>query len=331
MFLAAEQFKQALEIGFEQMQGALLMRLKIMAVHLMNSSLEQLIGGVNGSGLLYISDWRQHLIAMPEEANKIFVEDYLSQTTRGKCSSINFEVLDPSNVFDSKNGGYAKRSPSNPNYQTLLCSAARRQITGKRPVVNIDQYSANPAHSLREGDWRVLNALYLNPANNPIGYAMLVEAARAQDLAERKRVAEAEAIANQGYNAVKVGGVTVTPGRTVGDIVENIKTLPNNIWALSNKPGEILGGLVVSVANRAMNQMLQRGFDVARTKIQREITKVNTQIYKTSREINKKLGPASLYLEGVNQQLGNINNARIPVKTGGGPPDCSNAGPNGAC
>lgn len=308
--LASQFVKQVLEGIARNLEGVIMVGLKTQAINLINSQIEQLIGGVNGSGLLFISDWQQYLFEVPREQNALFVQDFLSQSTRGKCSSLNFQSVET--------------GPLKASYLTQLCKIGGGAAIPRAPVVTIDQYCPNPARSMREGDWRCFNAVLSNPANNPIGYSLIVAQAQARDLARRQAEANAKAIANQGYKGVEVAGVTVTPGRTVAALTENVKSLGNQIITAAQNPAELLAGVVTSIANRAINQMLQKGFDKARTAIERETGKLNQQIYKTSREVNETLGPASRYLQTVNQQLGNVNNTQI--RTGGAPPKCVAAG-----
>ncbi|MEP7162912.1 MAG: hypothetical protein ABI747_04080 [Candidatus Moraniibacteriota bacterium] len=300
-----EAYKQKLEIYYDIIQGVILNQLKMQAVKLLDSSVEQLIGGVNGSGLLFISDWRQYLVDVPIQQNALYMNDFLSQTTRGKCSSLNFQSV-ASNKLNS-------------NYFTYLCNQAQMTLYPGAPVVNIDEYSADPLRSLREGNWRIFNATMANPMNNPFGYALMAQQVQQQDLEARQRAAMAEGIAGQGYKGVKVGGITVTPGRTVADVVANVKTLGNNLLVNAQNPAEFISGLVTSVANRAVNQLLQRGFDQARAVIERETSRINQQVLKTSSQVNQVLGPASQYLNAVNQQVGNVNSIRTTSPGGGAP------------
>lgn len=301
--MLAAIWKQTAEKLYDNIQGVILGNLKLMAVQLLNEQIEQLIGGINGSGLLYISDWRQYLFDVPAQQNQLYVNDFLSQTTRGKCSSLNFKSISAGRL--------------NASYFTSLCNQAQASVQYRTPVSNIDEFSTDPARSLAEGNWRVMNAMFANPANNPLGLALMTQQAQQADLTQRTEARKAEGVANQGFNSVKVGGVTVTPGRTVADMISNVKTLGNNILMAAENPAEFLSGLIVTVANRAINQLMQRGFEKAREVIQKEMAKVNQQIYRATSQINKVIGPAGQYLTGVNQQLGGANSTLQSIQATG--------------
>lgn len=279
-----------------QMQAVILTNVKMLVINAINRQIEGLVGGVNGSGALFITNWEQYLIKVPEEENRLYMNDLLSQSTRGKCSGLNYESI-AKGKFDM-------------NYISTLCQSANfASNTGSNALmqVTIDQYSAAPLKDIQEGNWRTLNAMFSNPANNPFGFSLMAWEAKQRDLIQRQERAKTEAIAGQGFLGVKKDGITVTPGRTVADLVQNIKTLGNNVLANAKDPGEFIGGVISAVANQVITQMLQKGFDQVNTAIAREQNKFNKQIKDAAQDINKQLGPASQYIKGVNQLTGSAN------------------------
>lgn len=278
-----------------QMQAVILTNVKMLVINAINRQVEGLVGGVNGSGALFITNWEQYLIKVPEEENKLYMNDLLSQSTRGKCSGLNYESI-AKGKFDM-------------NYISTLCQSANFSSRGSDALlqVTIDQYSSAPLKDIQEGNWRTLNAMFNNPANNPFGFSMMAWEAQQKDLARRQEQAKTKAIAGQGFTGVEVNGVTVTPGRTVADLIQNVKTLGNNVLANAKDPGEFIGGVIGAVANQVITQMLQKGFDQVNTAIAREQNKFNKQIKDAAQDINKQLGPASQYIKGVNQLTGTAN------------------------
>jgi len=293
--MAASIWKQISENIWTQIQGVILTNLKMVAVRAINRQIEGLVAGVNGSGALFITNWQQYLIQIPREENQLYMNDLLSQSTRGKCSGLNYESIAKGN-FDM-------------NYISSLCQSARYGGSGANALfqVTIDQYSSAPLRDIQEGNFRTLNAMLPNPANNPFGFSMLAWEAQQRDLAQRQERAKTEAVAGQGYLGVKKNGITVTPGRTVADLIENVKTLGNNIMAGASNPAEFIGGVIAQVANAAINQMLQKGFEQVDAAIAREQNKVNARILEAAKDVNKSLGPASQYIKGVNQLTGTAN------------------------
>lgn len=289
-------WETAVDKIWAQMQAVILTNVKMLVIQAINRQIEGLVGGVNGSGALFITNWEQYLIKVPQEENKLFMNDLLSQSTRGKCSGLNYESI-AKGKFDA-------------NYITTLCRSANFSSgSGSDALfqVTIDQYSSAPLKDIQEGNWRTLNAMFNNPANNPFGFSMLAWEAQQRDLAQRQEQAKTKAIAGQGFIGVEKNGVTITPGRTVADLIQNVKTLGNNVLANAKDPGEFIGGVIGAVANQVITQMLQKGFDQVNTAIAREQNKFNNQIKNAAQDINKQLGPASQYIKGVNQLTGSAN------------------------
>lgn len=274
-----------------QIEGALLGTLKMAAIQMLNSKVGQLVGGGTGSRPLYITNFNEFLYQTPRQNANLYMNDFFSMTTRGKGSSANYVSTGSSNGLGN-------------NYVSYLTSAAKSATTENSgaAVYDLEEYTPSPDQMFATGDFRGLNAFFSNPANNTFGYTLQAERAYQNQLETEQQLATTKALSS-GFIPEEENGVVVAPAATIQAAVTNVQDLGNKMIAGASNPGELMSGVVSAMANKLVNNLIQKGVGEVQSKINREIRNVDNQV---SGEMNtqiRSLGPAVQYMGNVNQNL----------------------------
>lgn len=284
--ISASFLKQMLEKVMRQIEGAMLVALKSTAVNLINSQVGQLVGGGSTGSSLVINDWKQYLYDEPEQNVQVYMEDWFAQATKGRASSASY-----SNPYSLASG-----NPTLGSYSTRLVEGAKRSIGSSYQPMDILEISPDPETALAEGDLRTLNALFSNPMNNPFGFTLAAQryenAVREQE--QQEKIVQA---ISHGYRSSP--GL---PGATVGQMVANAQDVGNKIIAAASNPGELVGGVITSLVNKTITNMIQKGIGNVQANMQREIGNVSRQISDQTRSLDSTLGPGAGFINEVRQQ-----------------------------
>lgn len=285
-------------------EGALLSSLKIAAVEMLNSQVGRLVTGQSVGSALFITNYNDFLYRNPAQRTNLYMNDFFTMTTRGKSSFANYVGV-----------GYGNNIGS--NYAAYLISVGRQSIMeGVANTVNLEEYTPSPELMFATGDWRAFNAFFANPANNPYGYALQAQQAYQQKLAMEQEQARIKAMSGGGYLPVERNGNVITPARTIGDVVEHVTTLGNNIIAAAQNPTELAGGVILAVANRMINNLIQRGLGDMQAKLHRELGNVDNSIYNYNNKQIQQFGAGVMFMDETAQRA----NIMIKSKTPPPPP-----------
>ncbi len=277
--------KDMLEKIARQIEGALLGAVKASAISMINSQVGKLVGGSSAGTSLVINDWKQFLYDEPEKKVQMQMEGFFASATKGRGASANY----------SASGGI------NGNYSAQLIKTAKSSLSSSssRPADILD-VSSDPEASLAEGDLRTLNALFSNPMNNPFGFALAAQGYE-QSIREQAQQEQVVQAISHGYRSAP--GL---PGATVGQLVANAQDVGNKIIAAASNPQELASGIVMSLVNKTITNVVQKGIGEVQTNIQREIGTVNTQVTGQLETLDAQLGPGAGFVNEVRQQS-NVN------------------------
>lgn len=286
-------------------EGAMLAALKIAAVETLNSQVGQMItGGGNGGRPLVITNYNDFLYRAPSQRAGLYMNDFFTLTTRGKSYGSNYIP-------------YGGHSNFRGNYNAFLIASAQQTIWGSgATIVNLEEYTPSPEQMFATGDWRAFNAFFSNPANNPFGYALQAEQAYQQKLAMEQEQARIKAMSGGGFLPVERNGNVITPARTIGDVVEHVTTLGNTIVAAAQNPAELAGGVILAVANKMINNLIQRGLGEMQTKLHREMGNIDKAIFNYNNSEFEKWGAGVMFFDEQVQRTNASVKANTPPPPG---------------
>lgn len=287
--------------------GTLLQTYKIAAVEVLNSRVGQMVsGGGYGGRPLVITNYNDFLYRAPAQRTGLYMNDFFTLTTRGKSYSSNYI---PAGYSGNNFGG---------NYSAYLISMGKASILENAGFnqVNLEEYVPSPELMFANGDWRAFNAFFANPANNPYGYALQAERAYQQKLAMEQEQARIKAMSGGGFLPVERNGMVITPARTIGDVVEHVTTLGNTIIAAAQNPYELAGGVVVAVANRMINNLIQRGLGEMQTKLHREMGNIDNAMFNYNNQEFEKWGAGVMFFDEQVQRTNATVKANTPPPPG---------------
>lgn len=289
---AAQIFKQSLEQIYVQIQAVLLGIAKRVAIGLARDAANRLTAGGSSKKAAFITDYKQYIFGVALDEGMIYMNDLLTSATGGKSSALNYVVA----------GGSLKSLGM--NYMNYLNAEVNAAFQKDRCRYNLDQYTANVAVSLGEGDWRVLNAVVAYDCNNPLGMSLSIKDETQRKISAQQEIAKTKAIAGQGFTGVEVNGKTVSPGSIIADVTGATQKLALDMLPNAGNWGELLAAAAGAFANQALNNLYQRGFELVSQNISRELGKVDSKIRGARQDLQQQLGPGSQFLRNSNQQLG---------------------------
>ena len=286
--------KSMLEKIQRQIEGAMLASLKGAAIQMLDNQVNQLLGGGAGGAPVFITDYRDYIQGVAMDNTQSVMNDFFTNSTRGKYALANYvEVGGISGVsLDLNIPGIIRNQMS---------SVTRNGMGGSYPQYDFDQRSSNP--SLRGGlrSFRDLNLMVSNPMNNPIGASMVAEEVRNRTLSENVEIQKVKALSS-GFIPKEVNGQVITPAGTFEAMVASTKTLPNLVLASAENPGELVGGLVSSFANRAISNLVQVGIGKAQSKILGNFGGVGNQVARTLGSQLTSNGPGGQFTRSITQE-----------------------------
>lgn len=286
--IMAEFMGKAWDQIMKQLEGAILASLKTAAVEMVNSKVGQMIGGSSLGDALFISDWNQFLYEKPASQVQVYMNDFFAVTLRGKSGSANY--LGSGDVAGNVSGNYAAYLEG----QARSSLAMNEEDLGVSLEYTLDSYCNNPNQLFYEGDYRCLNALFSNPANNPFGYTFATTAFYAKQMTKEIERVKTEA-QSSGFIGKKQNGQTVAPAATIENMLSDAQNIGNNIMAAAQNPGQLVGSIIGNVLSKYITNMIQKGVGKVQANIQREVRRVDNQVVGALDKANKKLGPAAQF------------------------------------
>ncbi|NTW29998.1 MAG: hypothetical protein HGA33_01835 [Candidatus Moranbacteria bacterium] len=297
--------KQSLEKIQRQIEGVLLGTLKSTAITLLNSRVANLVGGVSSETSLIITDWREYLYQEPGEKVDSAMDNFYAKTLRGRYSNYSSATT---NNFES----YLKKYSENNLKESDLSSSTSSIMS---------ELSSNPSADIDAGDIALFGKMIASESD-PYAYALRAEKYKNKMTEQYEKEAEIKATAS-GYKGVQDKyGNTILPGSTIGQMVADVQDIGNKVIAAAQNPGELVSGVVTSLVNRTITNLIQNGLGQVQSSIQREIANVDSQIMSQVDVVNRTLGQGAAYTSEVRQRV-NVNleatgsGAATPISTSG--------------
>lgn len=300
-------YQRVIDTVYEQLQGVIMSALKQAAAKMINQQVNKLVGGSASSGTMFITNWEDFLVNEPKKQADKYINDYLSQLTKGRGSASSYISSSGSSVlgaYDSKSsegffGGKVLGSDdetttttaSSGNYYEELLDTAKKATTEKtEPEVT---YEGNPSDMLSGKNFSKFN-LYLSPTAINSKFAMgLVWAPYKQQqyLQNQEKIAAAQSVAYKGFKGATKDGIVITPGSTVEQAVANAQDIGNKILASSEKPAEMIS----SIVSQIVTQALQQGIGEVSSMVDQQVNQVTDKVVNARDQALSKYGPSSLY------------------------------------
>ena len=280
----------------QQIQGALLGTLKVAAIQLLNNQVLQSIDGSTGGQSSIITNFDQFLNTVPEEeAKNVIINDFLSQSLRGKESIANY-------ISANQSSGIANNYNAELKQAVLDATVNRKEIP--RNTLSECSSGGDPRLSIAEGNFKDLNCLFASPANNPIGIALSAQGVYTKTLEEKKKEQEVVAQSSGVKPILDANGNIIIPAGSVENLINDVTTLGSKIITGAQNPAEFLSGVVVSVVNRTVTGLIRKGTGEIQRTISREIGNINVQTSKAINDAQGVLGPAGQVIDSrINQTI----------------------------
>jgi hypothetical protein len=239
-----------LEAIYDTIQGIILGALKQASIMMLNKQLDALAGSGAGGEPAFITNWQDYLINQPEARVDVYMNDYLSQMTRGQNSV----------------GGYLAEGFSSPN--SYIGQISKEVENNSKKKIVKPTYEGNPSNMFLSGNFKNMD-LYLSRANNnPWSFDANYQSERKKMLEEEKYLAQSRAIAYQGFAGTPGGKnpYTVTsPGILTKDAMANTQKMPADAITNARNIQEV----IVAVVGQVVSKAIQQGFSSVQKKLQK--------------------------------------------------------------
>lgn len=291
--LAAVFVKSAIEKIQRQIEGVLLASLKGAAIQMLDSQVNQLLGGGNGGAPVFITNYEDYIHGVASDKTQEVMNDFFTTSMRGKYAAANYIEV----------GGVDGASFGEGNVPGMIEREMRlaTQPNPSYPQYNFDQLSTNPNMTGGLGSFRDLDLYVSNPMNNPIGASIVAQEIKDRTLSENIEIQKVKALSS-GFIPKEVNGQVITPAGTFEAMVASAKTLPNLVIANAENPEELVGGLISSFANRAISNLIQVGIGNTQSKILGNFGGVGNQVANALGNQLTTNGPGAQFARDIAQE-----------------------------
>jgi len=256
---AGQMMAHNLAILRETINGIKMGALKQMATQTISTQISLAVSGSSSQSSRIIGNYRDFLHVEPLQRTNRYMNDYLSQITRGRGSESGYI---PNEGFGA---GAFVGGLNHGNYIAQLRQSAMAATVDRREPT--PTYIGDPRQNMfADGNMRNFN-LYLSGINNPWSFNMNAEQKYQERLAIEKEAAQTEAIAGQGYKGTRQGDTITTPGAFIGATLANVQSLGLNVLASARNAPEVITATVQNI----LTQSIQNGIGNAQRNVQREI------------------------------------------------------------
>lgn len=258
------------------------MQKQLSAMSINQMTIKLVANGNNGP--MFIVNWQDYLIGQPQLRTQAYMNDYLTQVTRGRGSSSGyrpapgFEGTGP-NAFRMGLGQYG-------NYSSRLLEQTKVAISSPGVAMT---YQGNPSQMFAKGNFKDMST-FLSGINNPWAFQTNAQAKKQEILNQQQLIASNEAVAGGGFTGVKKNGQTLTPGSVVKENLVNAQDLGNKIIASATSLPEIITGVVSKMSTQLMTQ----GIGNIQAQVQKNISIGNRAKLQLNAQVNSR-GPGALY------------------------------------
>lgn len=262
----------------DQIKAMLLGVAKQAAIKAIQEEMTYLITGKSSSGAMFVTDWNDYLKTRPQAAANLVINDYISQSLRGRGSLTGYISATQTQAegvgmsYVSKLGQLAQNITSDPpEAQVTFTGEPTKIFSGPNPFQQMN--------------------LYLWDNNDSFDYLTNVQKRYIAELDRQENMAEVRVISGQGFPGNDSDGMTITPGALIKDQLAKVQSMGMDMVATARELPE----LITSVVSMTISQTIQQGIGNLQSQVHREITNVRNN---AKTQMNKKIqeiGPAAYY------------------------------------
>ncbi len=299
----------------EGITGTILGAVKAAAVSSIINQVDRLVGGVGGTSPRMIRSYDDFLRQKPTLEAQTYVYNFLTKAYRGKSSTTNYV---------SANGD---ASAIRGNNATLLQNAALKSVQKRPYQYDLDQYCKNADKAFAEDDWRCMDAMFSNPANNVYGASLRAEAEYMAMRDEIRYQRQILATSSGFLPSVDARGNVVAPSSSIGALFNDANTLASKIITNAKNPEELVSGVVFALVNRSINTIAYKAAGAVENVVDKTVGKAVTEINRlagdvgnTIRTVDGYILTADGYITEAGYQKEQLNALRQNANTSTTPP-----------
>jgi hypothetical protein len=262
----------------DQIKAMLLGVAKKAAIDAIQDEMTYLITGESSGKAMFVTDWNDYLETRPQVAANLVINDYISQSLRGRGSLVGYVSATTQQAegigmsYVNQLAQLARNSTTDPlEMQPTFTGEPSKMFSGPRPFQQMN--------------------LYFSGVNNPWAFNLNVQTRFQQELEKQKRFAEVRVIAGQGFPGNDSGGMTVTPGSLIKDQLAKVQNMGIDMIATARELPEI----ITSAVTMTISQTIQQGIGNLQSQVHREITNVRNNAKAQMKKTIDKVGPAAYY------------------------------------
>ena len=263
----------------DMINGIIVGTLKQQAVRMLSIQVDMLAGNGSGGKPSFIVNWETYLADEPQNATNLYMNDYISQMTRGRNTL---------SLYSAKNFSMENSS----SYAARLGQTIQVLSNAKNPD-SITQltYEGEPSQMFASNNFKNMEH-YLSGVNNPWSFNINIQNEQQRYLENKKSQALAMSIAYQGFRGTPGDSPEsiANPGSLVKSALENTQDMPNRILQSASSIPEVATALVTQMINKTVTQ----GFTSVRSKTSKTNANVNRYTNATNQAVNE-LGPAARF------------------------------------
>jgi len=306
--IPAAFIKQALEVAYDQIQGAILGAQKALSVQVLY---QQVVDTISGSGgeALFVTDIDDFLNIQPKKAAELVLNDFLSDVTRGQdvCSYVT-EWIDP-DTGDKKQTGGINCDPSDglnfaQSYLQQITDDAEKYVLGEVGEQAYSILSEVCPSDIGESMFDSGNLQCFNTFMHNSGWKLNIEAAEVYAQAEAEKVQEnvTQFIAGGGYlpktETISDGSggtkeAIITPASLIEEISGQVHEIGTLFAAGTTSPSELFSYLAGAYVNRMIMGALNNGLGDIKSILNGEVGQITKNIGDIFGEIEDVDGPGA--------------------------------------
>lgn len=247
------------------------------AVMALQKEMSFLITGRSAGGARFVTDWNAYLVTQPKNTSDIYINDYISQATRGRGSLTSYIPAGSEGV----GGG---------SYTSALAQGAKN-ITSSQPAKPQVTYTGNPSQMFDSANGFSNMDLYLSGINNPWAFKMNVQQAYQTKLANTQLAAQMKVNGTGGVLPVESNGQTINPAGLVEAQIAKVQNM--GVDVLTN--AQNLPSIISSVVSATINQAMIQGIGTIQASVHREVANVRSQASAQMNAAVSSGGPGAIY------------------------------------
>lgn len=279
---AVESIIQTALLTMKQaVMGMILGIAKQRAISQLSSQINGIVGGKSSSGAMFVTDWRDYLVAKPENEAKVYINSYVTQITAGRGSLSQYMPA-----------GYEGFGSGMGNYFNSL-KVGVMGSTGGQNAFRVT-YSGDPSQMFAQGNFRNLDT-YLSGINNPWAFNLHVQAKFDEAKKEAQLINAQKVQAGLGFIGKEVNGKTVTPGSVAQAAVTSVQDLGNKTIASATNIPEVL----TSIVSKMLSQALEKGIGNVQAYVSKNTNDSKNKVNVQMNASIQKYGPAAQYMQKV--------------------------------